>query len=137
MNTKAIELALAWKEKWYGFWADEARILGRAFSLDEHVDATWQPEDITELIYYLKNSAIAIVAQTPKVKCGLCDELMHSSCYRSDGELLWCDSLPHLLEKHAFVLPDNFVNHIRQHQYQPPTSFSTAWTDLPWPDRSW
>lgn len=133
MNNQATEFATLWEQKWFGFWADEASLTNAPFSLENHIDVDWNPEDRNLLIDYLKHAPIAIAAQTQKVKCGLCEEKVNSSSYRSDGELLWHDSLAHLIEKHSFVLPHNFVEHIRSMGYVPPASFSIPVQDLPWP----
>lgn len=133
MNIQARSLAEHWTEKWYGFWADEAALTGIPFTFDRHVDRDWNPEDKNLLVRYLNSSPIAVVAPMQNVKCGYCDEKVTTSCYRSDGELLWPDSLGHLIEKHFFVLPEVFVLHIRLMKYIPPSSVSVAVETLPWP----
>jgi hypothetical protein len=103
------------------------------FSLTNHVDESWRVPDLEQLLLYLKSSPIAIAAQEKQVKCGLCHESISLSCYRSDGEWLWTDSLAHLVEKHFFVLPDTLVRHIRDKNYKQPTTLSIPIDKLPWP----
>jgi hypothetical protein len=133
MNTKARDFASAWRKRWFGFWGDEEQAMSRPFSLSEHVDETWAPNDLKRLIHYIRSAPVAVVAQAPEAKCGLCDQMIHLSCYRSDGEWLWPDPLAHWVEKHSFVLPDALVDHIRSKKYVPPESLSTAIDKLPWP----
>lgn len=135
MNNQARGFAEQWKEKWFGFWADEAEFTSKPFSLENHVDASWLPDDRDLLIGYLKTAPIVAMLQRQKDKCGLCEEAISNSCYRSDGELLWHDSLAHFVEKHAFVLPDLFVKHIRLANHTPPQSCLIDLDDLPWPNR--
>lgn len=133
MNNRARVFASMWNEKWFGFWAEEAELLKMTFSLDNHVDRDWNPAYRARLLDYLRSSPVAIVAQAQKVKCGLCDDQISNSCYRSDGELLWGNSLSHFVEKHAFIIPDIFVAHIRSRNYSPPISLLAPVQNLPWP----
>lgn len=135
MNNKAREIANTWDKKWFGFWGDEEKVTMHPFSIDDHVDSSWMPSDREKLVHYLRSSPVAIMAQVGDSKCGLCNELITGSCYRSDGEWLWTDDLAHMVEKHFFILPDSFVNHIREKSYMPPESISVSISDLPWPDK--
>lgn len=133
MNEKARNFARKWPVKWFGFWGKELDVTKEDFSLDSHVDPTWLPDDRIQLIEYIRNSPIVVVTQNSEGKCGLCDAIVLDSCYRSDGEWLWIDSLAHLVEKHFFILPNLLVEHIRSHRYKYPDSITTSIKDLPWP----
>lgn len=133
MNEKARKFAREWSKKWFGFWGREEQLTKEKFSLENHTDSTWMPDDRAKIIAYLNNTPVAIVAQTADVECGLCDEIVYDSCYRYDGEWLWPDSLAHLVEKHFFILPDLFVNHIRKNKYKCPDFPPVSIGDLPWP----
>ncbi len=133
MNAQARAFARDWKHRWYGFWALEGEATGHAFSLDSHVDPAWAPKDLSSLVNYLKSCPIALAGQQPPARCGFCDELLHVSAYRSDGTLLWADPVAHLVEKHGFVLPDSWVEHIRRLNYVPSAKLSLPADKLPWP----
>jgi hypothetical protein len=136
MSQQAREFARGWKHHWYGFWAHEGEATGRGFSLDDHIDLSWTPPDLQELVSYLKSCPIAVTAQQAPAKCGFCDELLHVSTYRSDGILAWSDSLAHLVEMHAFVLPDFWVDQIRRANYVAPSELTVPAERLPWPATS-
>jgi hypothetical protein len=133
VNQQAREFARDWKHLWYGFWGLEGEATGRQFELNDHTDVTWAPADLHELVSFLRSCPIAVAAQQPPAKCGFCDELLHVSTYRSDGALVWSDALPHLVEKHAFVLPDAWVEHIRRANYFAPPKLTVSADRLPWP----
>ena len=114
MNHRAFEFAKNWSEPWFGFWAEQERLLGVEFDIENHVDASWNPKDKDKAISYLRDNPVVLVAQRPKYKCGLCDELLQSSCYHSDGVWLWTDELAHLVYEHNFVLPDKMLLHMRE-----------------------
>jgi hypothetical protein len=130
---RATHLAESWNMNWFGFWGDEDQVTGVPFSIEDHVDASWHPDDLERLIRYLATSPIAAVTQGTEGKCGLCDATVTDSCYRSDGVWIWPDTLAHLVEKHAFVLPARLVEHIRSRGYKPPVELSGNIGDLPWP----
>lgn len=136
MNQQARKFADKWKYDWYGFWALEGEATGNKFVLDEHTDSSWAPSDLAEVVSFLKSCPIAVAAQQPPVKCGFCNSLLHVSTYRSDGVLVWPDSLAHLVEKHAFVLPDAWVKRIRQAGYVVPAELSVTADQLPWPSKA-
>lgn len=133
MNQQAREFARDWQHRWFGFWGLEGEATGRQFALNDHTDPSWAPPDLAQLVSYLRSAPAAVVAQQPPAKCGFCEELLHVSTYRSDGALLWSDALAHLVEKHAFVLPDFWVEHIRRANYAAPSRLTAPVDQLPWP----
>jgi hypothetical protein len=73
------QLAKEWKYKWFGFWGAEQEYEGKSYRIAERVDSTC-PIEIRE--------KIVLAAQQVSEKCGLCDELLYFSAYRSDGTWL-------------------------------------------------
>jgi hypothetical protein len=133
VSQQAREFARDWKHCWFGFWGLEGEATGRPFALNDHTDPSWAPTDLAQLVSYLKSCPIAVAAQQSPVKCGFCDQLLNVSTYRSNGTLVWSDSLAHLVEKHAFVLPDAWVEQIRRANYVAPSVLTIPADQLPWP----
>jgi hypothetical protein len=134
LSEKARELAATWSENWYGFWAEEADLLGREFDPDDHIDQA-QPEDKDRLVGYLSSAPVVVEMPTSPVNCELCDEALSASIYRSDGDWLWPEALAHWVLIHDFVLPDRLIAHIRGRGYRAPEEIDPDIYSLPWPKR--
>lgn len=131
MNQRARHVAAEWPHLWAGFFEQE--FAGHAFDLADYVDPSWGPQDIAALLQYLRAAPIALTTSGSQGPCGLCGEIITPSAYHYDGLWLWPDDLSHLVERHAIVLPDKLVAHIRQRGYSPPP-FDPAWIGhLPFP----
>ena len=56
-----------------------------------------------------------------------------SISYRSDSVWLWLDDIDYYLTQHKLRLPDNFIVHIEQNNYVPPTELKKDFSELPCP----
>jgi hypothetical protein len=126
-------LAKTWKYKWYGFWGAEIEYEGREFDLDEYIDDTCSTIIVEKILFYLSNAPIILAAQQPSQKCGLCDEQVYYSVFKSDGIWLWNDSLSHYVANHHFCIPNEMVDHILSSEGIPPVAVDIPLDRLPWP----
>ncbi len=131
MNPRARAVAASWPHPWVGFYAEE--FTGRPYDEAEYVDPTWAPPDLASIVRYLRETPVAVATSGAGGPCGRCGEWIESGAYHYDGAWLWPDPLAHLVERHGFVLPDQFVADIRRRAYAP-VAFDPAWVGrLPFP----
>ena len=120
----------SWKHNWFGIWNDDGR--DQDFpDVESAVSMEWCPYDKTKLREYLERCPMVMSCPSGKT-CKLCS-IPISSCFQSDGEWLWEQSLSHYLEQHFVILPLRMVQHIRTREYSAPTSVEVPTAELPWP----
>ncbi len=126
MNPRARAVAASWPHPWVGFYAEE--FTGRPYHEADYVDPTWAPPDLPSILRYMRDTpGLAISGQG--ASCPFCGARVEPAFYHYDGAWLWPDDLAHDVERHAVVLPDRFVAHVRRLAYVPP-----AW-DPDWEGR--
>lgn len=125
-----------WEFHWFGWWSWPTPRPGSPlpFLLDWIVQA-WQPGDRIQIIDYLDTCPDVVVAANGTYQCPLCEEQLHKTLVRSDGEWTWPDSLPHMMRSHGVRVPEEFATHIREVGYTPPSSVTVHPRHLPWPPR--
>jgi hypothetical protein len=125
-----------WPHNWYGFWRWEGHDYEELPFLTSAVDPLWEPEDKDRLVSYLEQSPI-VVTSSPSSRCLLCPSEVPTLCYQSDGAWLWPKSLAHYVREHSIVLPERFVQHIRDWNYEAPREEEMpviSLRDRPWPE---
>jgi hypothetical protein len=127
------EVANNWPYKWFGFWGSEKEYIGKVYKTEDYVDTTCSSELREKVSFYLDQAPIVLAGQLPKQKCGLCDELLESASFRSDGVWLWTAKLIHYVKYHDFCVPNAMVEHILKHDGVPTQDFDISWEALPWP----
>ena len=87
------------------------------------VDPNWLSQEKALLVAYLR-ADYAIRGSWGyswcRFQCGIHDSAMGSMDY-SDGVWIWPHGLPHYVECHGIVLPDEFVNHARSQNWVCPS----------------
>jgi hypothetical protein len=129
----ANKLAREWKYKWFGFWGAEQKYEGKQYPIADYIDSTCPPEIIKQIVFYLGNAPVILVAQQPEQQCSLCNASIYPSTYRSDGIWLWPDTLSHDVEIHDFCIPNAMVDHILSLDGVPPEESGVSVNSLPWP----
>jgi hypothetical protein len=103
-------------------------------AVHDFIDPSWNPVDKERILAYLTSAPIAVAGVTDDTEaCLLCSEEQLTSCFQSDGVWLWLDDLSHYVARHSVVLPDRFVEHIRNCNYTPSSDWELSDEELPWP----
>jgi hypothetical protein len=115
------DLWRAWPHRWFG-WPCWPATQDDLFPARERLlDPSWKPEDLPQMLEYLRRTPIGWCSQSNYAPCPECGEpLQENATALWDGEWLWPHSLAHHVEKHSMRLPDAMVARIRQRRYQPP-----------------
>ena len=123
-----------WPHFWFGFWAEFGEQYSKCPSIKEFIDPLWNYKSIEQLVGYLKSAPL--IATTSRLAVpwamGVGDE-RSSISYRSDSVWLWLDDIDYYLTQHKLRLPDNFIVHIEQNNYVPPTELKKDFSELPCP----
>ncbi len=132
------EVADRWPENWWGMWGFALQRLSMPVersAVEAFRDDTAPAELRSAVTSYLLAGPSAVAAQEPAKPCDWCDEMVHKSAYRWDGEWLWPEDLAHLVERHGFVVPNRFVDRIRS-LGSPPQQLEVDPAALPFPEPS-
>jgi hypothetical protein len=124
---------LPWPHKWYGIWEGTVHTVEVLPSVLSAIDPSWEPDDKGGLMSYVAQAPVVLTA-SPSSRCLLCPSEVPTSCWQSDGVWLWPKSLTHYLYWHSVVLPEQFVEHIRNQNYIPPAETGVPTHALPWPE---
>lgn len=111
-----------WQQQWILPPNDLSEGTPQLPSLLDWIDKNWEPQDITSIVDYLRDSPMFTRALSPeKFRCVLCgQDLGDGTIWKSDGFWVWPQELAHLVEDHHLRLPDRMVEHIRKQSYLPP-----------------
>jgi hypothetical protein len=77
-------------------------------------------ENAKEIAEYLKQGVVATYWKGYS-SCRICDKRLGTTC-KTDGTFIWPDMLDHYVTDHNIVLPEEFVNHIKENNYEVPES---------------
>lgn len=124
---------LAWPNRWFGIFRDEADDNIEYPLLKDFQDASWSPDDKSLLVSYLEQGPNVIAASAGQMECEICGCSLPLGSYRSDGVWLWPEGLEHYVRSHSLRLPEEFANWIRSQGYAPPKSCDVPVEELPWP----
>ena len=130
--TPTDSIVASWPHRWYGFWRSNESETNLP-DIEEVAGANWSVDDKKRVLSYLDGAPTVVAMSGPNTKCLLCEELIGGSVYRSDGVWLWPVDLSHYLNMHDVALPESFLQHIRDANYEPPQECPTAIEALPWP----
>jgi len=116
--------------KFFGLWKED--LCDDAPSVYAVMDSEWKPYDLAKLVSYLGACRLVSLIPTQDV-CAICGFKTDPFGWFSDGVWLWKTSLPHYVVEHEVRLPQPLVEHIRERDYQPPSSNKFHLDDLDWP----
>lgn len=119
----AQQRTLGWPHQWFGFWSIDPTD-SSAPSVHDFVDKSWNPHDKERIITYLTEAPTVLSGGGELDRCLLCESDELSDYFQSDDKWLWPEDLAHYVASHGVVLPARFVEHIRAHDYLPPTGFA-------------
>ena len=132
------DIMRSWPHNWYGFWKSDGYENDELPTLQSVFDLLWNPDDKDALITYLETSPV-VLASTARTTCLSCPSEVAANSFQFDGVWLWPRSLSHYVRFHSVVLPDRFVQRIRDRSYTAPKEegvSDVSVRDLPWP-HSW
>ncbi len=114
-------LFATWPHRWYG-WFDALEGEGDPFpSFAQLADPSWRPDDLPQILDYLRNAPVCTAGQAGVKPCVFCGEpLRNLGTWRTDGKWVWLNSLAHLVAAHALRLPDAMAEDIRGRAHRPP-----------------
>ena len=111
-----------WPHRWFGVWSEDAASPAYLPHRQDFVDPEWRfPR---ALQYYLLH----------------CPVLIFGSCgaWRTDGAWLWWDAVAGEIDSEYIRLPDAFVEHIQDRNFEPTpyleTTIQALHDGLEWPD---
>jgi hypothetical protein len=127
-----LDRARDWDRYWFGFWGPTDDEPSNP-SIRDFIDPKWRPSDKNRMIEYLVNCPVAVASCAGYSNCLLCSERAEIGCFQSDGTWLWPADLAHFVSEHSVVLPQRFVEHMRNRAFNPPAKLDLPIEDLPWP----
>lgn len=128
----SLKIETEWLPNWYGIWASEDSDRKRP-TMKSAINPDWCPEDKRRMVAYLNQCPMVMASGASGRHCDLCGVPIALG-FRSDSDWVWANTLAHLVDDHSVVLPNRFVEHIRQADYSPPVSIDTPTELLPWPE---
>ncbi len=87
-------------------------------------------EDQDKILNYLNNGIRWNAAASLK-ECDFCNEFAGPKTYLMDGTWLWPKFIRHYIEVHSLQLPEAFLQHIRDMEYEVSIAEATRIIDLP------
>ncbi len=90
------------------------------------VDVNWDSDVRSRIASYLKNGKVLAYGfdySYCRFRCGVSDTLM-GSCDLTDGVWIWPEGLHHYVEIHSVRLQNEFINHMRSHDFHPPSDLA-------------
>jgi hypothetical protein len=109
-----------WPHRWF-CWGSFTTERSPFPAFEDLVDETWQPQDKSQLVQYLKMAPV-VLCTSAEQDCRICgNPLEEVGTWRWDNMWLWPQTVAHYVEKHFVRLPDKMVDDIRSRNYMPPS----------------
>ena len=131
-----MDLIQNWPYKWFGLWKEQGKMFRKCPSVYDFI----RPDlvgryRLNELRHYLDNSTEVSATSGMYMPDPFTGEEINSSvCYMTDGDWLWLDTLPYLIEKYHIAIPKAFIKHIEKNRYKPVSDF-IDFDLLDWPSK--
>jgi hypothetical protein len=122
-----------WNKRWFGYWGGKSIPQSGLPCVDDFADPDWRPRDKKKLLNYLEKAPV-LMTSGPSATCLVCGcDVGNNSKNHSDGVWVWPAGLSHYVREHAVVLPQAFVDHIRERKYSVLSQEDIDWSSLDWP----
>jgi hypothetical protein len=117
-HTNPSSIMHKWHHRWFGFWRESPEN-PNAPSINDWVCPGWiTASEKRRIIEFLEDGIDLSITTARFPKCPICGSIASRSiAFLSDGYWIWSNHLVHQVEEHEVMLPVEFVQHIRSHNY--------------------
>ena len=110
-----------WKNKWFGYWKQDGDYYNNCPDLTDWIGVdSVTTTNIESIINYLDSGGFVAASPSEEV-CHLCGKIIDSSkVILTDGVWMWPKSLSHYLHFHKLHLPEEFIKHLKDNEFDCP-----------------